>query len=248
MTSLFDHAGLPGGLSERPIELFTDVAIAGRRPVMLLEFMAVDERRDPAPEAGVEQAPRQPAEEEHAEAQRAHQIAVMIDAAREEARAEERKANAERMEADTIEQRARLEQMSREFARDRARYFAAAEEQVVKLALAIARRVLAREVMSDPLHLAASVRAALAKLQDASMTTLRVSGADLAAWRTLFAPSEPDAITVIEDRNLPSGHCVMETPVGRIELSVPVQFEEIERSFAELMQAGAENGMEEHRP
>ena len=57
-----------------------------------------------------------------------------------------------------------------EFARERTKYFADVEAEVVKLALAIAARVLHREAELDPLLLTGVVRVALEKVAEDSAT------------------------------------------------------------------------------
>ncbi|HEU4636319.1 MAG TPA: hypothetical protein VFS41_09090, partial [Edaphobacter sp.] len=60
------------------------------------------------------------------------------------------------------------------FAQERTRYFAAVEEEVVRLSLAIAARILHREIGMDPLLLKGAVRVALEKVQGAETAVLHV--------------------------------------------------------------------------
>lgn len=120
------------------------------------------------------------------------------------------------------------------FAADRERYFSEVEGEVVRLALGIAARVLHREAKMDPLLLAASVRVALEKIADRPDTVLRVPMDAVEPWRALFAGSE--MVEVAGDLNMASGDLVLESQVGRVELGVPVQLEEIEKGFFDLLQ------------
>jgi len=133
-----------------------------------------------------------------------------------------------------------VECVASEFAMDRQRYFAAAEAQVVKLALAIARRVLTREVEADTMHLAATVRAALARVHDGSASVLRVRLGEQSQWEALFAKSREGTVSVVGDEHMEAGECVLETSVGRVELGVNVQLAEIERGFGELLRRQGE--------
>jgi flagellar assembly protein FliH len=225
MTSLFDLPDAGRG-HEIPVDLVT----AGARGVSLLEFFAVeDEAADRlAQEAAARAAAHSP---ESLAQERARQTGAMIDAARAEARAEARAQFEAELTARIAVEHERVERMAAEFARDRQRYFAAAEAQVVKLAIAVARRVLQREVTGDPMHLTATVRAALARVQEGSATVLRVH--DASGWAEMVGDAN---ISVVEDERLGEGECVLETEVGRVELGVAVQLEEIERGFGELMQ------------
>jgi flagellar assembly protein FliH len=216
MTSLFNfpEAG------EMPV----DFMVAGARGVSRLEFFAIEEEQlTPQSTARVEERAEQAAMD------RTRQTRAMVDAAREEAFATARRDYEVTLAEAVAAERQRAEQVCAEFARDRQRYFAAAEAQVVKLAIAMARRVLAREVSADPMYLVAIVRAALARVQDGSATVLRVK--NIAGWVKMFSG---ESVSVVEDARLQDGECILETEVGRVELGVEVQLAEIERGFAEL--------------
>jgi flagellar assembly protein FliH len=209
MTSPIDLSVLMQGL---PVDL-VDV---GRRGVSLLEFFAIE---DEAAERMVSTAGENSTDPAFVAEERAAQTRKMIDVARIEAAAEARIAT----------ERQRVEKVCAEFARDRQRYFAAAEAQVVKLALAVAKRILAREVDGDPMHLMATVRAALSRVHDGSKSVLRVR--DTEGWAELFSDGD---VSVVGDERLEEGECVLETEVGRVELGVAVQVAEIERGFESL--------------
>jgi len=122
------------------------------------------------------------------------------------------------------------------FREARERYFAAVEPEVVKLALAIAARVLHREVQLDPLLLESAVRVALEKLDDRSGVTLRVPTEQVPAWLTMFkAMDAADRPVVAGDASLHSGECLLETRMGSVDFGVVAQLEEIERGFFDLL-------------
>jgi flagellar assembly protein FliH len=116
------------------------------------------------------------------------------------------------------------------------RYFVDVEQEVVKLALAIAARVLHREAQIDPLLLAGVVRVAMEKMADRSGVVVRVAGEDVAAWEGAFHSMEAsERPRVVEDARLARGECVLETTMGTVELGVKVQLEEIEKGFFDLL-------------
>jgi flagellar assembly protein FliH len=116
------------------------------------------------------------------------------------------------------------------------RYFAEVEQEVVKLALAIAARVLHREAQLDPLLLTGVVRVALEKMADRSGVVLRVAGADVASWEgALLTMQLHERPRVAEDSRLERGECVLETTMGTVELGIKVQLEEIEKGFFDLL-------------
>jgi flagellar assembly protein FliH len=227
MNSLFEHISsppmFPGGLVK---ELIT----RGSQSVSALNFVSV-EPWEPIVEAGEQQAQPEPMPEPVD--LRAQQIAVMVEAAREDAAEQTRVRMQSEMDVQQERERARAERLTVEFARDRRRYFAAAETQVVRLALAIASRVLAREVQTSELPLAEIVKAALAKVQDGSESVLRVHPDLASQWRVFF--QHEARINVTEDGTLAPDDCVLETKIGRVDLSVATQMQEIERGFDDLI-------------
>ena len=216
----------------REASLPVDLMMRGGRGVSLLEFLAIpdlDEMEAEGETAAPGAAPEPKVDEQ------ALKMSVMIDAAREESGAEMRRVCEVEAAARLEQERMRVAEMARQFARDRQAYFAAVEEQVVKLALAVARRVLAREVEADRMHLAATVRAALTRVQDGSKTVLRVPADEALDWAEMgLGELDSARVEVVGDVRLAAGECVLETSVGRVELGVKPQLEEIESAFAEL--------------
>ncbi len=111
-----------------------------------------------------------------------------------------------------------------------------AEYDVVKLAVAIAARVLRRELTADPEALLGVVKAAVERLNAREVHRLRVSAGDrerIAAHVTELGL--PPAVEVTGDRSLPPGSVVFETVRGHYDASVDTQLAEIERGFADRL-------------
>jgi len=236
MTSLFEFGNAVGNpISDLPIDLIS----AGGRGVSVLEFFVLeDAERERLAQEDTEASAPQPMESDASE--RARQVQVMIEAARQDAGEEASRKFDLQLETRLDAERARVERVASEFAMDRQRYFAAAEAQVVKLAIAIARRVLTREVEADVMHLTATVRAALTRVHDGSASVLRVRHDEQPQWEALFANSREGTVSVVGDEHMEAGECVLETTVGRVELGVQVQLAEIERGFGELLRRQGE--------
>lgn len=160
----------------------------------------------------------------------------------EEGRAAERAAHlpAEQLRAEE------LRRLIEDFAAERDRYFHAAEQEIVRLALAIAARILRREAQTDSLLLMGAVRVALGQLASATEVRLHVPAADAELWTEAIAllPNAPLRPVVIAERDLRLGECRLETSLGRVDLGVHAQLEEIERNFLELAIAPAQPGAE----
>ena len=161
------------------------------------------------------------------------EVQAQIEAARKGSRAEARGEWEEELEERVAEERARVVLVGEEFARERSRYFADVEAEIVRLALAIAARVLHRESKLDPLLLAGVVRVALEKVKEDGATVLRVPVSEVEMWRGLALSGVMD---VAGDERMDAGECLLETSVGKVELGVSAQMEEIEKGFFDLLQ------------
>jgi flagellar assembly protein FliH len=117
-------------------------------------------------------------------------------------------------------------------------YFAAVEQEVVKLALAIAARILNREASLDPLLLAGAVHVALGQLGETTGVRLRCPVEQVEGWRDRLRrlPSLPFEPEVVGDPALLAGDCRIEAHIGTVELGVRAQLEEIERGFFDLLE------------
>jgi flagellar assembly protein FliH len=166
----------------------------------------------------------------------AERMSSEVGIARSEARAEARCEWEKELEERIAEERALILRTCEEFRRERAKYFAGVEAEVVKLALAIAARVLHREAKLDPLLLTGVVRVALEKVAEDSVTVLRVPVSAVEMWKEVFVGSSEALLQIVGDERLSAGECVLDTNVGRVELGVSAQLEEIERGFFDLMQ------------
>lgn len=164
------------------------------------------------------------------------EAATQIEAAQRAARIESRQEWEEELEERVDMERARVARVCEEFGKERARYFAEVEGEVVKLALAIAARVLHRETNLDPLLLTAAVRLALEKVADNSTMELHVPVAEVERWREAMAVEAESRVKFVGDERLSAGECILETSVGRVELGVKAQLEEIEKGFFDLLQ------------
>ena len=210
------------------------------RDVSRLEFFSVaPPMAETVVEVGREVTDVEALKLEHDAAEERHELQVLkmraqMESIRRDAKAEARlEWEKEFSERVTVE-RVRVVGVCEEFGRERSKYFAAVESEVVKLALAIATRVLHREAKMDPLMLKAAVRVALGKVAEESSILLRVPVADVEMWQGLFRSH--DAVQFVGDERMAAGECVLETSVGKVELGVAAQLEEIEKGFFDLLE------------
>ena len=151
----------------------------------------------------------------------------------EEGRRAEREAQAiARKDAETR----RAQQMAGQvesFAAERDRYLHAVEQEVVRLALAVAARILRREAQMDPLLLTGAVRVALGQLSGSTEVRLRVPSAEFDLWKEAMTliPNLNLKALVVADEGLRLGDCVIDTKLGSVDLGIRSQLAEIERGF-----------------
>jgi flagellar assembly protein FliH len=166
----------------------------------------------------------------------AQRTSTQVEIARSEAKTEARREWETELEKRIVEERALVMKIGEEFRRERSKYFAGVEGEVVKLALAIAARVLHREAQLDPLLLAGVVKVALEKVAEGSSAVLRVPASELGIWQQVIAADSESSLQLVGDERLGLGECVVDTNVGKVELGVSAQLKEIEHGFFDLMQ------------
>ena len=157
-----------------------------------------------------------------------------MEAAREEGRQEIAATLQEEMERRVQHERANVSSALDAFVTEKRRYFAGLEKEVVRLALAIAERVLHRETAMDPTLLAGAARVVLEQVDQDSAATLLVAPGDAPQWRAAVVVIGRD-IALCEESSLQRGECLLQTDAGSFELGMRSQLCEIERGFFEVL-------------
>lgn len=155
------------------------------------------------------------------------------DQGRLEGRQAERDAQAGAVVANERERLRRAAELVERFDRERDRYFADVEREVVALALGIAARILRREAQMDPLLLTGAVRVALGQLSSSTTAQLVVPPGELDLWTEAIAHSPNLAVkpAVVSGEGMRLGECVIKTDLGSVDLGLRSQLGEIERGF-----------------
>lgn len=111
-----------------------------------------------------------------------------------------------------------------------------AEEDLVKLSIAVARRILNRELSIDPDSVQAIVRVALEKLQSKEIFRVRMHASHEAAVRSCLTHlGASNQIQLMSDSSIELGDLVFETSQGDFDASLQFQLREIERGFADRL-------------
>jgi flagellar assembly protein FliH len=112
-----------------------------------------------------------------------------------------------------------------------------AEVEAVRLSIAIARRVLRRELTVDPGAIEGLVRAALERLQSQESCRVRVHPDHVAAMRAALERAGMSAkVEVAADPAQEPGAAIFEMPSGNLDASMDSQLREIERGLVDRFQ------------
>jgi flagellar assembly protein FliH len=106
------------------------------------------------------------------------------------------------------------------------------ERQMVQLALALARRLVHREVSIDPSLVAAMAHVALERLGEATPATIRLNPDD---YTTVAAQRgerwEGAQVTIVPDPAVSRGGCLVESDFGTVDGRIDAQFDEMTRAL-----------------
>jgi flagellar assembly protein FliH len=131
---------------------------------------------------------------------------------------------------------ARLARTIEELSGLRQRYRHEAEEDVIALAMAIARRILHRELTVAPEALLGLLKAALEKIEVREVHRVRVRPEDAPmVQQHLDKMGLPQRVELIADPGLERGSAILDSSRGALDVSVETQLAEIERGFADLV-------------
>jgi flagellar assembly protein FliH len=126
----------------------------------------------------------------------------------------------------------RLTQTLDELTTVRADMIRQTERQMVQLALAIARRIVQREVSLDPDLLLAMAHVALERLGESMQVTVRLHPDDYAAARAeRVAELTASNVTIVADARLSRGACRVESDMGLLDAGIDSQLQEVGRAL-----------------
>lgn len=130
----------------------------------------------------------------------------------------------------------RLARSIEDIAQFRPRLRREAETDMIRLSLAIARRILRRELSVDPGAMHGLILGALEKLQSQEIHRVRVHPAHVAPVDACLRQTVPGTIVeVIGDPSREPGTAVFETTRGNLDASVDCQLQEIERGLTDRL-------------
>lgn len=136
---------------------------------------------------------------------------------------------------------AKLAVSLKDLATVRKRHLMEAEEDAVRLAIAVARRVLHRELSVDPESLLGVVKAALERVDARDVHRVRLNPEDVPLLEKCLATGGmPPRVELLGDSALERGSVIVETNRGSIDGSISSQLKEIERGLVDLVRRGSQ--------
>ena len=129
----------------------------------------------------------------------------------------------------------RLGKCLAELASMRSRMRRDGEGDLVKLSIAIARRVLHRELTLDPESIGGLIKVALDKLESRELSRVRVHPDQVSTIRGLLDRYSSAKAEVVADTTLNKGDVLFETTHGALDASVDSQLREIERGLTDRL-------------
>jgi flagellar biosynthesis/type III secretory pathway protein FliH len=113
------------------------------------------------------------------------------------------------------------------------------EQQVVRLALAIAEKVVERELKEDPSLVVDVVRSAINEVQDATSVHVRVHPNDYALvephWQAMGRNSLGEPIALVADERVEQGGCLIETAIGHVDGQISTRLSQVTGLFEGLL-------------
>jgi flagellar assembly protein FliH len=132
----------------------------------------------------------------------------------------------------------RLARSIDEIAKFRPRLRREAEQDLIRLAMAIARRIIRRELAIDPEALHGLILGALEKLQGQEICRVRVHPSHAAAVTACLKQiASASPVEVIPDASREMGTVIFETDRGNLDASVESQLREIERGLGDRLRS-----------
>lgn len=110
------------------------------------------------------------------------------------------------------------------------------EKEVVELALAIAKKVICREVKTDKAVVVCIAKEALARVEESGRIKIKMSPSDLqfineTKYQLSKLIENIDNVTFEAEESITSGGCIIETDLGEIDARIEKQLQAVEESF-----------------
>ena len=112
------------------------------------------------------------------------------------------------------------------------------EREVVKLAVEVAKKIVHREIQADPQIIQTLIRVALDHVAEKSAVIIHLNPVDhnyLMEQRLELSQSEGRDISLLADKSIERGGCLIQTECGDVDARIEEKFKEVENTFFEGM-------------
>jgi flagellar biosynthesis/type III secretory pathway protein FliH len=142
----------------------------------------------------------------------------------------------ERNETERAAASARLNQLLDSIAKETARFAGDLEREAYRFAVAVAERIVKREIVLDETVVMRQMREALRRIVGVETVTIRVHPEDEALVRShrsaLLTSSDAVREILIEgDESIERGGCILESPTGNVDARIGSQMRQIETAL-----------------
>jgi flagellar assembly protein FliH len=125
-----------------------------------------------------------------------------------------------------------------ELGREKSNLYAQVEREVVKLALAVAKKIVHREIQADKEIIQTLVKVAMSHVAEKTAVTVHLHPLDYNFILERKAElSQNDRaggeISLLADKSIERGGCLVRTECGDIDARIDEEFREVERGFFE---------------
>jgi flagellar assembly protein FliH len=123
-----------------------------------------------------------------------------------------------------------------EIGRMKSSLYAQVELEVAKLAIEVAKKIIYREIQVDPNIIQTLIRVTLANVAAKNPVTVRVNPIDfnyISERQAEQSQTEARNISIVPDKSIERGGCLVETDCGDIDARLEEKFREVEHSFFE---------------
>ena len=115
------------------------------------------------------------------------------------------------------------------------------EKEVVELALAIAQKIICREIATDKETVVCVAKEALAKVDDPGKIKIKMNPSDLqfineTKYQLTSLIDDVNNISFEAEANIQSGGCIIETEVGEIDARIEKQLQAVKESFLDAVE------------
>jgi len=130
----------------------------------------------------------------------------------------------------------RMAQSIEDIATVKQKYLAESEEQIVRLAVAVARRILYREIQVDSEALFGLIHAATQRAELRELNRILLNPKDHQALLPFLDRLQlPPRVEIVSEAGLERGAMLLESTSGILDASIQSQLDEVERGFIDLL-------------